>query len=49
VLALRGRPSTSKKAEVLWTLRELFEQGEIDIDPDHEALAGQLGSIKRGR
>jgi hypothetical protein len=29
-----------------WTLRELFEAGEIDIDPDDDKLAAQLGSIK---
>jgi hypothetical protein len=29
-------------------LRELFEQGEIDIDPDDDKLAAQLGSIKWG-
>jgi hypothetical protein len=29
-------------------LRERFEQGEIDIDPDDDKLAAQLGSIKWG-
>jgi hypothetical protein len=32
------------RAEDFWTLRELFEQGEIDIDPDDD----KLGSIKWG-
>jgi len=31
---------------VAWTLREVFERGEIDIDPDDDVLAAQLGSIK---
>ena len=34
------------RAEDYSTLRELFEQGEIDIDPDDDKLAAQLGSIK---
>jgi hypothetical protein len=29
-------------------LRERLEQGEIDIDPDDDRLAAQLGSIKWG-
>jgi hypothetical protein len=29
-------------------VRELFEQGEVDIDPDDDKLAAQLGSIKWG-
>jgi hypothetical protein len=29
-------------------LRERFEQGEIDIDPDDDKLAAPLGSIKWG-
>jgi hypothetical protein len=36
------------RAEDYWTLRELFENGEIDIDPDDDKLAAQLGSIKWG-
>jgi hypothetical protein len=35
-------------AEDYWTLRERFEQGAVDIDPDDEKLAAQLGSIKWG-
>jgi hypothetical protein len=27
-------------------LREMFEAGEIDIDPDDDQLAAQLGSIR---
>jgi hypothetical protein len=36
------------RAEDYWTLRERFEQGEIDIDPDDDKLAAQLGSKKWG-
>ena len=36
------------RAEDYWTLRELFENGEIDIDTDDDKLAAQLGSIKWG-
>ena len=36
------------RAEDSWTLRELFEQNEVDIDPDDDKLAAQLGSIKWG-
>jgi len=34
------------RAEWYWGLRERFEQGDIDIDPDDDDLAAQLGSIK---
>ena len=34
------------RAEDHWTLQERFEQGEIDIDPDDDKLAAQLGSKK---
>ena len=36
----------NKRAEWFWSLRERFENAEIDIDPDDEDLAAQLGSIK---
>jgi hypothetical protein len=36
----------NKRAEWFWTLRERFENGEIDIDSDDDVLAAQLGSIK---
>jgi phage terminase large subunit len=36
------------RAEDYWTLRELFENGEIHIDPDDDKLAAQLRSIKWG-
>jgi hypothetical protein len=31
------------RAEDYWTLRERFEQNEVDIDPDDDKLAAQLG------
>lgn len=34
------------RAEWFWALRERFYDGDIDIDPDDDELASQLGSIK---
>jgi hypothetical protein len=34
------------RAEDYWNLRELFENGEVDIDELDDKLAAQLGSIK---
>lgn len=34
------------RAEIFWLVRELFEIGEMDIDPDDEDLAAQLVGIK---
>jgi hypothetical protein len=34
------------RAEDYWSLREIFEAGEIDIDELDDVLAAQLGSIK---
>lgn len=34
------------RAEWWWGVRDRFESGEIDIDPEDEDLAAQLGSIK---
>lgn len=34
------------RAEWFWGLRERFEQGDIDLDPDDDDLAAQLGAIK---
>ena len=31
------------RAEDYWTLRERFEQGEVDIDPDDDKLAAFAG------
>jgi hypothetical protein len=36
------------RAEDFWNLRQVFENGEIDIDPDDDKFAAQLGSIKWG-
>jgi hypothetical protein len=36
------------RAEDFWNLRQVFENGEIDIDPDYDKFAAQLGSIKWG-
>jgi hypothetical protein len=36
------------RAEYYWTLRERYEQGEIEIDPDDDKLGAQLRSIKWG-
>jgi len=35
------------RAEGYWGLRERFETGDIDIDPDDDDLAAQLANIKR--
>ncbi len=34
------------RAERFWNLREAFERGEIDIDPDDDDLANQLQAIR---
>ncbi|WP_109507345.1 hypothetical protein [Nocardioides speluncae] len=34
------------RAEWYWGLRERFEDGDIDLDPDDDELAAQLGSMK---
>ncbi len=34
------------RAEWFWCLRELFEAGDIDIDPADDELAAQLGQIR---
>lgn len=34
------------RAEWYWALRQRFEQGDIDIDPDDDDLAAQLGAIR---
>jgi hypothetical protein len=34
------------RAEQYRLLREAFEQGQIDLDPDDDQLAAQLGSLK---
>lgn len=34
------------RAEWWWGLRERFEQGDIDLDPDDDELAAQLGAVR---
>ena len=34
------------RAEWWWGLRQRFEQGDIDVDPDDDELAAQLGTMK---
>ena len=34
------------RAEWYWALRERFEQGDVDLDPDDDDLAAQLGAMK---
>lgn len=46
-----GAPADSERflnarAEWYWALRERFEDGDIDIDPDDDDLAAQLGAIR---
>lgn len=46
-----GRPANpvrfaNRRAECWWRVRELFEQGLIDLDPVDELLAAQLGAVK---
>jgi hypothetical protein len=36
----------NKRAEQFWLLRELFIDGAVDLDPEDEELAAQLGAIK---
>jgi hypothetical protein len=36
----------NRRAEAYWEFRELFREGLIDIDPEDEDLAAQLGSMK---
>ena len=37
------------KAELWWHVRDLFEAGQIDIDPEDDDLAGELASIRYTR
>ena len=38
----------NKRAESWWTFREMMEDGLIDLDPEDDVLAAQLGSVKWG-
>ena len=44
--ALDNERFANARAEWWWGLRERFEQGDIDIDPDDDELAAQLGAVK---
>jgi hypothetical protein len=46
--AINKERFVNARAEDYWTLRERFEEGEIDIDPDDDKLAARLGSVKWG-
>jgi hypothetical protein len=37
------------KAEACWGVREMFERGEVDIDPEDEDLATELANIRYSR
>jgi hypothetical protein len=37
------------RAEAWWNVRELFESGDIDIDPNDDDLAGELAAIRYKR
>jgi len=39
----------NRRAELWWNVRELFEQGRIDIDPQDEDLAAELMSLRYKR
>jgi hypothetical protein len=41
-----GERFKNLRAERYWALREAFEAGEVDIDPDDDQLASQLSSMK---
>lgn len=36
----------NRRAEAYWHMRTMFEEGAIDIDPDDDDLAAELGGIK---
>ncbi|GAW54728.1 hypothetical protein [Nocardioides sp. PD653] len=44
--ALDSARFKNARAEWFWGLRERFQDGDIDIDPDDDELAAQLGSLK---
>lgn len=44
--ALNPAKFKNRRSEVWWTFREMMEEDLIDLDPDDEKLAGQLGSVK---
>lgn len=44
--AIDSEHFANARAEWFWGLRERFEAGDADIDPDDDELAAQLGSLK---
>ncbi|NEA21609.1 LAGLIDADG family homing endonuclease [Actinomadura bangladeshensis] len=44
--ALDSEHYANARAEWWWGLRQRFEDGDIDIDPDDDELAAQLGTVK---
>lgn len=42
----RPRRYKNLRAEAYWKVREAFEEGLIDIDPEDDQLASQLGSVR---
>jgi hypothetical protein len=36
----------NKRAEIAWRMRQAFIDGLIDLDPDDDELAGQLGALR---
>lgn len=44
--AVNVRRFQRRRDEAWWNLRVMFEEGNIDLDPDDEELQAQLGSIK---
>ena len=46
--ALNPQKFKNRRAEVWWTFRELMEENLIDLDPEDDVLAAQLGSLKWG-
>lgn len=44
--AIDRRRFANARAEWYWALRERFQDGDIDLDPDDDDLAVQLGAIK---
>lgn len=44
--AMDSKHFLNARAEWFWGLRQLFEDGDIDIDPDDDELAAHLGALK---
>jgi hypothetical protein len=44
--ALNPKKFVNRRSEAYWEMREMMEDGAIDLDPADEDLASQLGSIK---